>query len=102
MSDVLQVDIEAATELSLAMVENSVPLVARVSLTNTGDAPLTDLTDLTVEAALLPDFSAKWTAHISAIPPSGAFHLDNVDLVLDHDKAHSRSPNRRYVTGCTP
>lgn len=83
MSDVLQVDIEAATELSLAMVENSVPLVARVSLTNTGDAPLTDLT---VDAALLPDFSAKWTAHISAIPPGGTFHLDNVDLVLDRDK----------------
>ncbi len=59
------VDIEPASQLSVAMVENSMPLVARISLTNTSDAALSNLT---VEFALLPDFSGKWTAHVSAIP----------------------------------
>jgi hypothetical protein len=65
------------------MVENSVPLVARISLTNTSD---TVLSNLTVELALLPDFSAKWTAHVSAIPPGGTFHLDTIELPLDRDR----------------
>lgn len=60
------VGVEAASQLSVGMVENSVPLVARVSLTNTGEDPLSNLM---VELALLPDFSDKWTAHVSAIPP---------------------------------
>jgi hypothetical protein len=77
------VDIEAASQLSVAMVENSVPLVARVSLTNTSD---TALSNLTVELALLPDFSAKWTTHVSAIPPGGTFHLDTIELPLDRDR----------------
>jgi very-short-patch-repair endonuclease len=77
------VDIEAASQLSVAMVENSVPLVARISLTNTSDAALSNLT---VELALLPDFSAKWTAHVSAIPPGGTFHLDTIELPLDRDR----------------
>jgi len=83
MNNVPDIEIEAASELSLAMVENSVLLVARISLTNTGDLPLVNLT---VELALLPDFSAKWSAHVSAIPPGGTFHLDKVDLHLDRDK----------------
>lgn len=83
MSNSVAIDIEAASELSVAMVENSVPLVARVSLTNTIDAALANLT---VELALLPDFSAKWTAHVSAIPPGGTFHLDAIELPLDRDR----------------
>lgn len=77
------VDIEAAGQLSVAMVENSVPLVARISLTNTSGSALSNLT---VELALLPDFSAKWTAHVSAIPPGGTFHLDTIELQLDRDR----------------
>lgn len=77
------VDIEAASQLSVAMVENSVSLVARISLTNVSDAALSNLT---VELALLPDFSSKWTAHVSAIPPGGTFHLDTIELPLDRDR----------------
>lgn len=83
MSSPIVIDIEAASELSVAMVENSVPLVARLSLTNASDATLSNLT---VELALLPDFSSKWTAHISAIPPGGTFHLDTIELPLDRDR----------------
>jgi len=79
----LSIEIEAAPELSLAMIENSVPLVPRVSLTNNGPHALENLT---VEVALLPDFSAKWTAHVSAIPPGGTFHVDELELPLDREK----------------
>ena len=79
----VRVEIEAAPELSLAMVENAVPLVARLALTNDGAERLDDLT---VELALLPDFSAKWSAHVSAIPPGGTFHLDDIELPLDRGK----------------
>lgn len=72
------VDIEATSRFSVAMVENFVPLVARISLTNTSDAALSNLT---VELALLPDFSAKWTAHV-------AEHLSAVvALLVKHGRA---------------
>jgi very-short-patch-repair endonuclease len=79
----LRVDVEAAAELSLAMIENAVPLVARLALTNDGDERLQDLV---VELALLPDFSAKWSTHISAIPPGGTFTLDEIELPVDRVK----------------
>jgi very-short-patch-repair endonuclease len=79
----LQVDIEASSELSLAMVENSIPLVARVSLTNTGPDPLDELT---VEMALLPDLSSKWNCRISSIPVGGTFNVDDIELPLDREK----------------
>ena len=74
------VQIEAAPELNLAMVENAVPLVARVSVTNDS---ADELANLMVEAALLPDFSAKWSAHVAAIPPGATFNVDDIDLPLD-------------------
>lgn len=83
MSSPVAIDIEATSRLSVAMVENSVPLVARISLTNTSDAALLNLI---VELALLPDFSSKRTVHISAIPAGGTFHLDAFDLPLDRDR----------------
>ncbi|HEY4243203.1 MAG TPA: DUF4011 domain-containing protein [Kofleriaceae bacterium] len=83
MDKQLRVEVEAARELSLAMVENSVPLVAQLSLTNTG---ATELSNLSVELALLPDYSAKWTAHISAIPAGGTYRLAAVELPLDRDR----------------
>src|SRR5690349_1633090 len=79
----IRVDVEAASELSLAMVENSVPLVARVSITNLG---VEALSNLRVEMALLPDFSAKWTTHVSAIPPGGTFNVDDVPLAVDRER----------------
>jgi very-short-patch-repair endonuclease len=83
MSSSIAIEIEAASQLSVAMVENSVPLVARISLTNASDAAVSNLT---VELVLLPDFSATWTAHVSAIPPGGTFHLDAIELALDRDR----------------
>lgn len=50
------VDVEAASQLGVAMVESSVPLVARSSLTNVSYAARSNLA---VELALLRDFSSK-------------------------------------------
>lgn len=80
MTSSLTVDIEAAPELSLAMVENAVPLVARLALTNTGSE---DLAALAIEVALPAACQAPWTAHVSALPAGGTFHLDEVALPLD-------------------
>jgi hypothetical protein len=43
-ADLVAIDIEAIPELSVAMVESSMPFVARISLTNTSDAALSNLT----------------------------------------------------------
>lgn len=79
----LVLEIEAAPVLSLAMVENNIPLVARLSLTNSGPEPLHELI---VELALLPDFSQKWTSHVSSIPAGGTFRVEDIELPLDRTK----------------
>ncbi|MBK7078087.1 MAG: DUF3320 domain-containing protein [Myxococcales bacterium] len=76
----LTLEIEAAPELNLAMVENAVPLIARLSVTNQSTV---ELRDLTVEVALLPDFSATWTTHLTAIPAGATFNVDAIELPLD-------------------
>jgi very-short-patch-repair endonuclease len=82
-SSELQLEIDAAPVLSLAMVENAIPLVPRVSLTNSGDAALEELA---VEIAVAPNFSAPWTTRISSIPSGGTFNLNDVELPLDHGR----------------
>jgi hypothetical protein len=52
----LKVEVEAAPKLSLAMVENSVPFIARISVTNNGS---TIVENLVLEGALLPNLSAN-------------------------------------------
>ena len=82
-SDALTAELDARAELGLAMVENAIPLVSRLSLTNHGEAPLHELR---VEMALLPDYSAKWTTHVSSIPAGGTFHVDDIELPLDRER----------------
>lgn len=82
-SNQLQLEIEAAPLLSLAMFENAIPVVSRVSITNRTSS---NLENLTVEIALLPDLSQKWSAHISSIPADGTFSLRDIELTLDRDK----------------
>ena len=79
----LSAHIDAAPTLSLAMVENNIPLVSRLSLTNNGT---TTLNELVVELVLQPNFSTAWSCQVSSIPVGGTFNVDDIDLPLDCDK----------------
>lgn len=83
MAAPVQVEIAAAPILSLAMVENAIPLVSRVSLTNHGED---SLSDLAVEITLAPDFSAPRVVHVSSVPVGGTFHIDEIELALDRER----------------
>jgi very-short-patch-repair endonuclease len=81
--DHLKLEVEAARELSLAMVENAVPLVARISMTNLCEA---SLQNLILEVSVSPGFSSTWSTHITEIPAAATFHVNEVDLPLDRAK----------------
>jgi very-short-patch-repair endonuclease len=79
----ISVDFKPIPFLSLALAENLIPLVPSLALTNVSDE---SLENLVVELALLPNFSQKWTTHVSAIPAGGTFRIDDVSLTLDRDR----------------
>lgn len=83
MAALVQIEIDAAPILSLAMVENAIPLVSRVSLNNNGEDAISDVD---VEISLAPDFSAPRIVHVSSIPAGGTFHIDEPELTLDRER----------------
>lgn len=75
--------IEACPILSLAMFENAIPVVSRVSVTNVTTEPIENVI---LEVELTQGLSQVWTAHISSIPPDSTFNVTDIDLPLERDK----------------
>lgn len=59
--------------------QNDVPLIKRLTVKNTGSAPLSDLE---VRVTTDPSFARPWTAHITAIAPGQQRVLDGMDILL--------------------
>ena len=84
----LSIVVEYADRVNFAMQQNGVPLVERVSLTNTGQMPLKQI-KLTI--SLENDQCEPWTGRIDCINPQNTYHVEPHDLRMSGVGAQRRA-----------
>src|SRR4051812_27609007 len=75
----VQIDVVTDPTVSFCLQQNSVPIIKRILLKNTGNSPLRDLE---VRVSSEPAFAFLWTMHVASIGAGQQRTLDAVDLAL--------------------
>ena len=82
MAKELKIDLSYLPVINFAMQQNHVPVIREISLKNTGDELITDIT-LTVDFD--PQFAAEYTTKIDRIIPGGEERISVVPIVISTD-----------------
>ena len=92
----VSVRLDHSQSLNLAMVENKVPLVSSIGVTNLSSEPLGNLSVL---ARLGGDENKHWEARIASLPPRGTYNLSPVELPLPVERLLEVNERQRANIG---